>query len=52
VIDQQHAGAIMWVLGGFLMVLVVMWTSIHALLEEERRQQARDRHAATAGGAR
>jgi putative copper resistance protein D len=48
VVDQQHAGAIMWVLGGTLMVAIVLWTAVRAMQEEERRLQARERHAAEA----
>lgn len=48
--DQQQAGAIMWVLGGLFMVLVGLWAAMAAMVAEERRQQARDRHATVAGG--
>jgi putative copper resistance protein D len=43
IIDQQHAGAIMWVLGGVVMVVVVLWSAMRAMAAEERHQQARDR---------
>lgn len=46
VIDQQHAGAIMWVAGGTLMVAVVLWTAMRAMIEDERRQRTRDLYAA------
>jgi cytochrome c oxidase assembly factor CtaG len=49
--DQQHAGAIMWVLGSAVMTAVGLWAAIAALLAEERRQQAREVHAARAGAA-
>jgi cytochrome c oxidase assembly factor CtaG len=45
VIDQQHAGAIMWVAGGTVMVAVVLWSAMRALIEEDRRQQVRDHYA-------
>lgn len=45
VVDQEHAGAIMWVAGGTLMVLVVLWTATRAMIEEERRQRVRDAQA-------
>ncbi|HWF73784.1 MAG TPA: cytochrome c oxidase assembly protein [Solirubrobacteraceae bacterium] len=40
--DQAQAGAIMWVAGGTVMVAVGLWASMAALIEEERRQRARD----------
>jgi cytochrome c oxidase assembly factor CtaG len=46
--DQANAGAVMWVGSGFVMVLVVLWSAMAAMVEEERRQQARDRYAAPA----
>jgi cytochrome c oxidase assembly factor CtaG len=48
--DQQYAGAIMWVLGDLVMVVVGLWAVMSALLAEERRQQARDRRAGLSGG--
>lgn len=50
VLDQQHAGAIMWILGGTVMVLVGLWSALSAMLAEERRQRARDRHDARLAG--
>jgi putative copper resistance protein D len=43
--DQAQAGAIMWVAGGTVMVVVGLWASMAALLEEERRQRAREARA-------
>jgi cytochrome c oxidase assembly factor CtaG len=45
-LDQQQAGAIMWVAGSTLMVAVGLWASVAALVAEERRQQAREARAA------
>jgi putative copper resistance protein D len=42
VLDQQNAGAIMWVAGSCVMVAAGLWAAVHALMEEERRQRARD----------
>ena len=42
VLDQQNAGAIMWVAGSCVMVAAGLWAAVHALVEEERRQRARD----------
>jgi cytochrome c oxidase assembly factor CtaG len=47
--DQAQAGAIMWVAGGMVMVAVGLWASMAALVEEERRQQAREARAGEAG---
>jgi cytochrome c oxidase assembly factor CtaG len=44
VVDQQQAGAIMWVLGSTLMVLGGLWQAMSALVTEERRMQVRERH--------
>jgi putative membrane protein len=44
VADQQQAGAIMWVLGGVVMVAAGIWQTMAALKEDERRHQARERH--------
>lgn len=44
-VDQANAGAIMWVVGGVVMAAIVLSSSVQAMLAEERRQQARDRHA-------
>jgi putative membrane protein len=46
--DQATAGAIMWVLGNTVMVLVGLWAVMAALSDEERRQQARESYAAPA----
>lgn len=48
--DQQHAGAIMWVLGSTLMVAAGLWQAMAALVAEERRMTARERRAAAAAG--
>jgi cytochrome c oxidase assembly factor CtaG len=40
--DQAQAGAIMWVAGNTIMVLVGLWAAVGAMLAEERRQRARD----------
>jgi len=45
VVDQQHAGAIMWVAGSAIVIAVGLWVAIAALVAEERRQQAREAHA-------
>ncbi len=44
VVDQQQAGAIMWVAGSLVLVAVGLWASIDALLDEERRQRVREAH--------
>jgi putative membrane protein len=41
--DQQHAGAIMWVLGSAAMIVVGIWQTMAALLAEERRHQQAER---------
>ena len=45
VIDQQQAGAIMWVAGSAIMTAVGLWSVIAALVADERRQQAREARA-------
>ncbi|MDQ6816446.1 MAG: cytochrome c oxidase assembly protein [Actinomycetota bacterium] len=47
-VDQAAAGAIMWVVGDVIMVAVGLWSTIAALVAEERRQRVRDAKAATA----
>jgi cytochrome c oxidase assembly factor CtaG len=42
VIDQQQAGAIMWVLGSTIMVAVGLWVAVAAMVAEERRLRARE----------
>jgi putative membrane protein len=42
VVDQQQAGAVMWVAGSTIMVAVGLWVSVAALVAEERRQRGRD----------
>ncbi|MBV9310481.1 MAG: cytochrome c oxidase assembly protein, partial [Solirubrobacterales bacterium] len=42
--DQQQAGAIMWVVGSTIIVVVGLWSVIAALVREERRQQALEAH--------
>ena len=48
--DQAQAGAIMWVAGNTIMVLVGLWAAVGAMLAEERRQQARPRGWTATGG--
>lgn len=43
--DQAQAGAIMWVAGDVIMVVVGLWAAVAALVAEERRQQAREARA-------
>lgn len=43
VIDQQQAGAIMWVAGNVLMVVVGLWLATAAMIAEERRTQSQER---------
>jgi putative copper resistance protein D len=50
VVDQQQAGAIMWVAGSAIMIAVGLWVTIAALVAEERRQQAREAHAIGGSG--
>jgi putative membrane protein len=45
VVDQQQAGAIMWVAGSAIVIAVGLWVTIGALVAEERRQQAREARA-------
>ena len=45
VIDQQQAGAIMWVLGSSLMVVCGIWQAMASLIAEERRLQSQERRA-------
>jgi putative membrane protein len=52
VVDQQQAGAIMWVAGSLIMASVGLWAAISALIAEERRQQARDARAQSERSAR
>jgi putative copper resistance protein D len=47
-VDQANAGAIMWVCGGVVMVAVVLWSSMHAMVQEERRLQAQEAYGAPA----
>jgi putative copper resistance protein D len=44
--DQSQAGAIMWVLGGSIMVAVGLWTAVAAMVAEERRLAAREARGA------
>jgi putative copper resistance protein D len=48
VADQQLAGAVMWVVGSFLMAMAGLWQVMVALVAEERRMQIRERAAASA----
>jgi len=43
--DQAQAGAIMWVIGGSIMVAVGLWAAVAAMVAEERRQVGRDARA-------
>lgn len=45
VVDQQQAGAIMWVAGSVIVTAVGLWALIAALIADERRQQARESRA-------
>lgn len=45
IVDQQQAGAIMWVAGSAVVIAVGLWAAIAALVAEERRQQAREGRA-------
>jgi putative copper resistance protein D len=45
IVDQQQAGAIMWVAGSAVVIAVGLWAVIAALVAEERRQQAREARA-------
>jgi putative membrane protein len=45
--DQATAGAIMWVVGNVIMVVVGLWAALAAMVAEERRQVARDARAAS-----
>lgn len=49
-VDQAQAGAIMWVAGTMVLTVAGLWAAVAGLVLEERRQQARDAHAAIAGG--
>ncbi len=44
VIDQQHAGAIMWVGGSMIVTVVGLWVAVAALVAEERRQRRNEAH--------
>jgi len=46
VVDQQQAGAIMWVIGSTLMIVAGLWQAMAAMVEEERRLVVRERRAA------
>jgi len=45
--DQAQAGAIMWVAGNSVMVVVGLWAAVAAMVAEERRQVARDSRGAS-----
>jgi putative copper resistance protein D len=49
VADQQQAGALMWVGGSCLIVLVGLWAAMSAMDAEERRQDSRERRDLAAG---
>ena len=46
IVDQQQAGAIMWVAGTSIMVAVGLWAAIAAMVAEERRLEAHEAHVA------
>lgn len=48
VVDQQQAGAIMWVGASSFLIAVGLWAVMASMAAEERRQQARERHATLA----
>ncbi len=48
VVDQQHAGAIMWVAGSMIMTVAGLWAVLAALLADERRQRRGGAATATA----
>jgi putative membrane protein len=48
-VDQANAGAIMWVCGGVVMVAIVLWSSMRAMVQEERRLQAQEAYAPSRG---
>lgn len=45
--DQAQAGAIMWVLGNSIMVVVGLWAVVAAMVAEERRLRSREARAMT-----
>ncbi|HEY6396183.1 MAG TPA: cytochrome c oxidase assembly protein [Solirubrobacteraceae bacterium] len=47
-VDQADAGAIMWVVGDVIMVAIGLWSTIAALVAEERRQRVREARAGAA----
>jgi cytochrome c oxidase assembly factor CtaG len=49
--DQAHAGAIMWVAGDVIMVVVGLWAILAGLVADERRQHAREAREAGAAAA-
>lgn len=49
--DQQLAGAVMWIVGTFLMAMAGLWQVMVALIAEERRMQMRERAADLAAAA-
>ena len=51
IVNQQQAGAIMWVAGTTIMVAVGLWAAIAAMVAEERRLEAREAHVARGGPA-
>jgi putative copper resistance protein D len=50
VVDQEQAGAMMWVIGSTLMILAGLWQTMAAMVEEERRLVVRERRAAVGVG--
>jgi putative copper resistance protein D len=45
--DQAEAGAIMWVVGNSIMVIVGLWSAVATMVTEERRQIARESRGAS-----
>jgi cytochrome c oxidase assembly factor CtaG len=46
VVDQQQAGAIMWVLGTSIIVAAGLWAAVAGMVAEERRLRARETRGA------
>lgn len=50
VLDERHAGAIMWVGGGLLMIAVGLWSALAAMVREEHRLAAREQRTLASAG--
>ena len=48
--DQAQAGAIMWVVGNTIMVVVGLWAAVATMVTQERRQVERESRASLAAG--